>query len=187
MEVQEVFEINCVLDGEESILCRQCCGRRGGCEATPAGALGNAAELVELLDWYRACFFHNAEDEEENAFVNFNEDAIRAANNCVVHLGRAFVQMVATHNRYHGLSVAQKSRRTANYEAFLARRRKIVGVDIEKLCLMPGDPGFVLWTSAKQSFHDGISAAVGLQFDGDRLDEILEWMFEEFPVALGEL
>ncbi|PYH36520.1 uncharacterized protein BO87DRAFT_424158 [Aspergillus neoniger CBS 115656] len=32
MEEQVAFDIECILDGEESILCRQCCGRRGGCE-----------------------------------------------------------------------------------------------------------------------------------------------------------
>ncbi|PWY66904.1 hypothetical protein BO83DRAFT_391379 [Aspergillus eucalypticola CBS 122712] len=132
---------------------------------------GHAAELVELLDWYRGYFFHKAADEDNEASVDFNGEVLRAVNKCVVHLGKAFAQTVATHRRYHGLSTAQKSRHMTNYEAFLAYRRKSVGVDVEKLCLMPGDPGFVLWASAKQSFQTGVSAAVGLQFEGEQLDK----------------
>ncbi|GKZ32884.1 hypothetical protein AbraIFM66950_002570 [Aspergillus brasiliensis] len=185
MELQEPFEIDCVLDAEGSILCQQCFGRRGGCEATAAGVLGNATELVELLDWYTEAIFND--DDEEGEFVVFNEEVRRTANEKVLQLCKAFIQMVATHRRYHGLKVAQKSRHTANYEAFLARRRKLPGVNIEKLVLMPGDPGYILWASAKQSFKTGVSEAIALQFDDEDLDAVRDDVFGDWPVALGEL
>ncbi|GKZ66656.1 hypothetical protein AnigIFM50267_000524 [Aspergillus niger] len=53
--------------------------------------------------------------------------------------------MLPLHERGARLTYAQKSRHTAHYETFLARHRKLPGVNVEKLSLMPGDPGYVLW------------------------------------------
>ncbi|GKZ76220.1 hypothetical protein AnigIFM56816_005196 [Aspergillus niger] len=81
--------------------------------------------------------------------------------------------MLPVHERGARLTVAQKSRHTAHYETFLARHRKLPGVNVEKLSLMPGDPGYVLW-ACERSLRDGVSEAVALQFEGDELARLLD-------------
>ncbi|GLA05627.1 hypothetical protein AnigIFM60653_006126 [Aspergillus niger] len=156
--------------------------------ASPAGTLGNAHEYTDLLDWYVETFFVELEEgEEDEDIVIFNKDVRRAINEAFKHLSSAFVQTVAVHRRYHGLTTNQKSRRVIDYEAFLARRRELPGVNYEKLYLMPGDAGYVLWTGAKRSFRTAITEALNWQFEGDNLDDVLDNVLEGWPVIIGEL
>ncbi|RDH27441.1 hypothetical protein BDQ94DRAFT_163585 [Aspergillus welwitschiae] len=179
---------DCVLNAAGSVLCRQCFDRRSGCESSPAGTLGNAHEYTDLLDWYVETFFVELEEgEEDEDIVIFNKDVRRAINEAFKHLSSAFVQTVAVHRRYHGLTTNQKSRRVIDYEAFLARRRELPGVNYEKLYLMPGDAGYVLWTGAKRSFRTAITEALNWQFEGDNLDDVLDNVLEGWPVIIGEL
>ncbi|CAK41681.1 Fungal specific transcription factor domain family protein [Aspergillus niger] len=86
---------------------------------------------------------------------------------------RFHVVLLPLHERGARLTVAQKSRHTAHYETFLARHRKLPGVNVEKLSLMPGDPGYVLW-ACERSLRDGVSEAVALQFEGDELARLVD-------------
>ncbi|RDH26262.1 hypothetical protein BDQ94DRAFT_176508 [Aspergillus welwitschiae] len=170
LEKQAPFVIDCVLNAAGSVLCRQCFDRRSGCES------------------YAETFFVDLEEGQENEdIVIFNEDVRRAINEAFKQLSSAFVQTVAVHRRYHGLTTNQKSRRVVDYEAFLARRRELPGVNYEKLYLMPGDTGYVLWTSAKRSFRTAVTEALNWQFEGDDLDNVLDDVLNGWPVIIGEL
>jgi hypothetical protein len=70
---------------------------------------------------------------------------------------------------------------------FLARRRELPGVNYEKLYLMPGDAGYVLWTGVKRSFRTAIIEVLNWQFEGDNLDDVLDNVLEGWPVIIGEL
>ncbi|GCB19814.1 hypothetical protein AAWM_02699 [Aspergillus awamori] len=100
---------------------------------SPAGTLGNAHEYTDLLEWYAETFFVDLEEgQEDEDIMIFNEDVCRAIN----------------------------ERRVVDYEAFLARCRELPGVNYEKLYLMPGDTGYVLWTSAKRLFRTAVTEAL---------------------------
>ncbi|RDH36830.1 hypothetical protein BDQ94DRAFT_183834 [Aspergillus welwitschiae] len=139
--------------------------------SSPAGILGNAYEYTDLLKWYAEIFF----------------DVRRVINEAFKHLSSVFVQIVAVHRRYHGLMTNQKLRRVIDHEVFLARRRELPGVNYEKLYLMPGDAGYVLWTGVKRSFRTAIIEVLNWQFEGDNLDDVLDNVLEGWPVIIGEL
>ncbi|GCB26327.1 hypothetical protein AAWM_09212 [Aspergillus awamori] len=162
--------------------------RRSSCESSPAGILGNAYEYTDLLKWYAEIFFVDLEEgEEDEDIVIFNKDVRRVINEAFKHLSSVFVQIVAVHRRYHGLMTNQKLRRVIDHEVFLARRRELPGVNYEKLYLMPGDAGYVLWTGVKRSFRTAIIEVLNWQFEGDNLDDVLDNVLEGWPVIIGEL
>ncbi|KAI3031447.1 hypothetical protein CBS147347_2201 [Aspergillus niger] len=157
-------------------------------DVSPAGILGNAYEYTDLLKWYAEIFFVDLEEgEEDEDIVIFNKDVRRVINEAFKHLSSVFVQIVAVHRRYHGLMTNQKLRRVIDHEVFLAPRRELPGVNYEKLYLMPGDAGYVLWTGVKRSFRTAIIEVLNWQFEGDNLDDVLDNVLEGWPVIIGEL
>ncbi|GLA52065.1 hypothetical protein AnigIFM63604_008694 [Aspergillus niger] len=188
MEKQASFMIDCVLNAAGSVLCRQCFDRCSGFELSPAGTLGNAHEYTDLLEWYAETFFVDLEEgEEDEDIVIFNEDVRRVINEVFKYLFSVFVQTVAVHRCYYGLTTNQKSCCVIDYEAFLARRCELPGVNYEKLYLIPGHAGYILWTGVKRSFRTAITEALNWQFEGDNLDDVLDNVLEGWPVITGEL
>ncbi|GKZ78009.1 hypothetical protein AnigIFM56816_001132 [Aspergillus niger] len=147
-------------------------------DISPAGTLGNACEYTDLLKWYAETFFVDLEEEEDKNIMIFNKDVRRAINEAFKHLSSVFVQTVAVHHCYYGLTTNQKSRRVLDYEAFLARRRELPRVNYEKLYLMPGDAGYILWTGAKRSFRTAITEALNWRFEGNNLEDVLDNVLE---------
>ncbi|PYH71719.1 uncharacterized protein BO88DRAFT_451401 [Aspergillus vadensis CBS 113365] len=67
------------------------------------------------------------------------------------------------------------------------RHRELPCVNFKKLYLMPGDPGYILWTAAKRSFRVAVTEALKWQFEGDELDDVLNDVLSTWPVVIGEL
>ncbi|RJE17461.1 hypothetical protein PHISCL_10203 [Aspergillus sclerotialis] len=138
------LRIDCVMDAESSILCKQCSGRKAICETFPASMLGDCYDFAAILESCKD--FWKATDETGNEY--WADEIKSAVFRSQIKLAKGLMAVLEAHRRTHGFTETKKEQsknvrlvilyltyryRFANdvqdipnkYEKFLAIRRSL--------------------------------------------------------------